>query len=297
MTRLPRRIHLPFGTSLEFVDPLERNPYLTCASPVSDADEVLAMLHAAFAGDAGAREALLREAREHGFGGDPATALRLVAGALASGAWGLGSGRDVVPVVLPNGADLHDDDFEPSDTATWSVFGLQWSAPSALVGTSVDAQARSVGVPDGVFAHVQVFERRAQTGESRPVGELSTVVRDGTITASWQVDYPWDRATIPTAQQLPVGKSYEPPRFFFTVRLRGRSFGEGETSGLLAMVDNVELSFEDIDASPLAERRYRIVLADGETREGSLMPGLSVKLTNIAPGPFDLEFARFPEEF
>jgi hypothetical protein len=289
-------IRLPFGTTLELLDPLERSPYLTCASPIHEPQRVLSWLHASFAGDPIPRSAVIEEARRLGLRGDASSILRQVAVSIARGDWGIASGADVVPPVRPdNDADW--EDFDTDDVEAWSVFGLEWGARSATCGTDVAARASTAGVPDGLLAHIEVHLRGAYGGPSRSVGSTSAIVRGGRVEASWLVEFPWDRATLVPAYELPPGVTHELPQFYFTVRVRGRTFGAGEISGLLALLDDVEVAFADLDHSPLATRAYRATLADGSVREGKLASGAVLRLTSVAPGPILFEFERHAEEY
>lgn len=289
-------IHLPFGTSIEFLDPLERNPYLTCASPIRDADHVLTSLHAMLAGDVAARDAVVAEARRLGLRGDANAVLRQLAGQLGRGQWGLGTAREVVPPVEPDPGP-EPDEFDPTDVEAWSVFSLEWSTDNARSGERVEAQAGVVGVPEGVLAHVEIYERRAGGGAARPAGHASARIQSGRVAAAWDVEYLGDRAAVVPARELPPGTPFEAPKFYFTVRVRGRTFGAGEASGHLTVLDDLEIHIVDLDPSALVKRAYRVLLADDSIREGTLEANGLLRLAAIPPGPIEVELDRYPEEY
>lgn len=292
-------IHLPFGTSIEFLDPLERNPYLTCASPIRETDEVSTALHGMLAGDVAARDAVVAEARRLGLRGDANAVLRQLASELGRGQWGLGTAREVLGPVEPDPGP-GPEDFDPRDVEAWSVFSLEWSTSEGRSGERVEARAGVVGVPDGVLAHVEVYEKRRDGASPRAAGRAAARIQSGRITAAWDVEYPGDRAAIVPARELPLGVPFEAPQFYFTVSVRGRTFGEGQASGasgLLTMLDDLEIELLDVDASPLVNRAYRALLADDSVREGTVGANGRIRLVGIPPGPIEIELDRYCEEY
>lgn len=94
-----------------------------------------------------------------------------------------------------------------------------------------------------------------------------------------------------------MDEEYVPPLFHFVVRVRGRAFGEGGGSGYLRMLDVLELHMRDLDPSTLVDRRGRVRLADGSVQQLRVAADGRVSLRGVAPGPFELEFESYPEEF
>jgi hypothetical protein len=174
------------------------------------------------------------------------------------------------------------------------VFNLNWSATEARRGDVLTLSAETRGLNDHTDVVVAIFEYDRDEAHDRIV-ELPAEVMDNRIELDWQYEYHEDTDEIATQQELERhGDAYNPPEYFFTVRVENIEFGTGQESELLTFMDWLEVEFVDREGNPMADERYVITLADGTEREGTLDENGCARLEDIPPGPYRVEFPDAP---
>ncbi len=177
------------------------------------------------------------------------------------------------------------------------VNNLKWSADEARRGDLLTLTAFVDGVPDETEAVLTIYEHDRDTADDKIV-ELPTVVKNGRLEAKWEYEYHEDTDEIPTQEEMEkYGKSYNPPEYYFTVKVGDDEFGRERESGLLVFKDWVEFQLTDADGSPIGNERYVLHLADGTKKEGKLDNEGKVRIDNVPPGGVEIEYPDLNEEY
>ncbi len=164
------------------------------------------------------------------------------------------------------------------------VSNLKWSATEARRGDLLKMTARVQGAPPGTEAVVTVYEYD-QNGAPDKIVELPAQVVDERIDVQWEYEYYEDTDEIPTQEEMEkYGGGYNPPEYFFTVKVGEKEFGTEQESELLRFKDWMEVHCAGVDGQPAANRRARITLPDGSEREEQINEEGLIRLDNIPPG-------------
>ena len=127
------------------------------------------------------------------------------------------------------------------------------------------------------------------------VTRLACQVMDGKIEVEWEYEYHEDTDEIPTdEEQKKYGDKYNPPEYFFTIKLDRTEFGRDQESGLLKFKDWVEIVLKDRAGQPMADENYSVEFADGTTRDGSLDSDGCARIEDVPPGRYRVTFPDTP---
>ncbi|HOP07523.1 MAG TPA: hypothetical protein PLF13_09550 [candidate division Zixibacteria bacterium] len=170
------------------------------------------------------------------------------------------------------------------------VTELHWSAQEARRGDTLTLSANITGVRDGNEVTITIYEHDQDSAHDR-ITQFPTTVRGGSIAARWQYEYHEDTDELATQEELDnYGGSYNPPEYFFTIKVFAAEFGLGQESGLLTFKDYAELLGEDAFGSPLRNGEYIMKLADGSERRGQLNEDGYARVEDLPPGGYEVEF-------
>jgi len=171
------------------------------------------------------------------------------------------------------------------------VNNMRWSATEARRGDTLTLSAFVDGVRDNEELVVTIYEYDRDSVHDK-ITELPATVHDGRIEIEWEYQYYEDTDEIPTQEELDeYGGSYNPPEYFFTIKVEDEEFGLNQESELLQFKDNIEIEVTDENDEPMSNANYTITLADGSQRTGTLDENGSVVLEDIPPGvyTYDIE--------
>ena len=164
------------------------------------------------------------------------------------------------------------------------VFNLTWSANEARRDDILTLLADTNGLRDHTEVTVIIYEYDRDSANDKII-ELPATVMDKRIELQWEYEYHEDTDEIATQEELDkYGKKYNPPEYFFTVKVEDTEFGKEQESGLLEFKDWIEIECVDDRGDPLANEDLKIATADG--REHSVQTDNNGKagLDGISPG-------------
>lgn len=176
------------------------------------------------------------------------------------------------------------------------VFNMKWSAKEARRGDVLTLSADTNGLRDHEEVTVIIYEYDRDSAHDKIV-ELPATVMDKRIELQWEYEYHEDTNEIPTQEELDkYGKKYNPPEYFFTVKVEDTEFGKQEQeSGLLEFKDWVKIKLVDEEGNAIANEDYVLYLPDGQQRQGTLDSNGQAKEENIPPGEVTIEFPNKEE--
>ena len=170
------------------------------------------------------------------------------------------------------------------------VFNLSWSAPEARRGDVLTLSADTSGMRDHTEVTLIIYEHDTDSAHDKII-ELPAKVMDDRIEVRWEYEYHEDTDEIATQEELDrYGSQYNPPEYFFTVKVEITEFGREQESGLLEFKDYVEFTALDESGEPMKNRDYILKFADGSERNGKLDDNGYVKITDLPPGAVEIEF-------
>jgi hypothetical protein len=172
------------------------------------------------------------------------------------------------------------------------VFDLSWSAAEARRGDVVTLKASVENIPDSAQVKIVIYEFD-QDGAHDKIVELPATVANKKIELQWAYEYHEDTDEIPSdAQMQRYGRNYNPPEYFFTVRVDKQEFGRQQESGLLEFKDWTEIELRNESGNTVGNVDYILKLPDGTERRGTLDENGYAREENIPPGQIDVEFAN-----
>ncbi len=175
------------------------------------------------------------------------------------------------------------------------VTNLAWSAAEARSGETVTLTADIAGVRSGTEVTLTIYEHDQDSAHDKIV-EMPAAVTDERIELDWEYEYHEDSDEIPTQSEMEqFGGQYNPPEYFFTIKLGDTEFGREQESGLLTFKDWIEVVLANEDGSPCADSDYKITLADGSEREGTLDADGRARIEDVPPGQFSVFFPELAE--
>ncbi len=163
------------------------------------------------------------------------------------------------------------------DIELMGIINAEWSTERAKVGDSVKMSAEAVGIEDGTVAALElcVFDPNYAT---RVIKSIPVNVSGGKVEHNWIVEV--DQSYLQIQDEKANSGKYSAPYFFFKVRV-----GDCESrSGLLIILDDIEINLKDKDGNPLADKKYRLYTCTGEIREGRLDGNGHAKETDVPAG-------------
>jgi hypothetical protein len=170
------------------------------------------------------------------------------------------------------------------------ISNMKWSAEEARRGDILTLTADVDKVDNGTEALVTVYEYDRDGAHDR-ITELPAVVEKKKIELKWEYEYNEDVDEIPTEEELnEYGESYNPPEYFFTIRIMGYEHGLEQQSGLLTFKDYLEIELADEYGNRSANEKYKLILPDGSEREGTLDENGYALVEDLPPGRISIEF-------
>lgn len=157
----------------------------------------------------------------------------------------------------------------------------KWDKKEARRGDILKLTADIENVYEGAEAEIQIWEY-----DSDKVHDLITkfpvLVKNKKIEAYWEYEYHEDTDEIPTEEEAEQG--YNPPEYFFRIVIAGVS----ADSELLEFKDWIEIIWSNDDGTPAANRRFKLITADGNERSETFDDHGSIRLEDMPPGPFKI---------
>ncbi len=176
------------------------------------------------------------------------------------------------------------------------VFNLKWSAKEARRGDVLTLSADTNGLRDHEEVTVIIYEYDRDSAHDKIV-ELPATVMDKRIELQWEFEYHEDTDEIATQEELDkYGKKYNPPEYFFTVKVEDTEFGAKQELGLLEFKDWIEVELVDENGNPMVNEEYVLHLPDGQKRRGTLDGNGYSKEEQIPPGRVVVEFPNSDSE-
>ncbi|HWR84081.1 MAG TPA: hypothetical protein VN285_12340 [Candidatus Deferrimicrobium sp.] len=170
------------------------------------------------------------------------------------------------------------------------VFNLKWSATQVRRGDILTLSADTTNLTDGSEVTVIIYEYDRDKAHDKVI-ELPVTVAKDRIELKWEFEYQGDIDKIPTQKELDkYGGKYQPPQYFFTVKVESTEFGSKQESGLVEFKDWLVIEFKGLDGLARANENYAFELADGSKKKGQLDAAGKVRLEDIPPGPCWVEF-------
>ena len=175
------------------------------------------------------------------------------------------------------------------------VANMKWSAKEARRGEVVTLSADARGVRDGTGVTLTIYEHDTD-GVHDKIVELAAAARDQKISLDWKYEYFEDTDEIPTDEELKkYGKSYNPPEYFFAVKVEGNKFGKKQESGLLLFKDWIEVELLDSGGRPVPNADYILRLPDGAEKRGQLDGDGKARVEDVPPGKFKIVFPNLDQ--
>ncbi|MEA3297119.1 MAG: hypothetical protein U9R56_04580, partial [candidate division Zixibacteria bacterium] len=170
------------------------------------------------------------------------------------------------------------------------VFNMQWSAKEARRGDNLTLSAETSGLKDHDEVTVIIYEHDQDSAHDK-IAEIPATVSDNKIELKWEYEYHEDTDEIPTQEELDkYSGKYNPPEYFFTVKVENTEFGLKQESGLLEYKSWIEIEFRSEDGTPMADDDYIVTTADGQEHKGKLDKEGWARIDNVPPGPAHVEF-------
>jgi len=176
------------------------------------------------------------------------------------------------------------------------VFNLKWSATEARRGDVLTLSADVNGLRDHEEVTVIIYEYDRDSAHDKIV-ELPATVMNKRVELQWEYEYHEDTDEIATQEELDkYGGKYNPPEYFFTVKVEDTEYGVKQESGLLTFKDWIEITLVDGEGNAIANEEYILHLADGQQRRGTLDASGRAREDDIAPGTVRIEFPNSEED-
>lgn len=170
------------------------------------------------------------------------------------------------------------------------VSELKWSASEARRGDTLMLSAKVGGVRDGTEVAFVIYEYDQDKAHDK-ITTLPTMVKGEKAELQWEYEYHEDTDEIPTEEEMQhYGRNYNPPEYFFTVKIGDTEYGSEQESGLLLFKDYIEIELFNVDGTPASGVEYRVILADGTEMSGNLDAGGSARLEDVPPGRYTVVF-------
>jgi len=176
------------------------------------------------------------------------------------------------------------------------VFNLKWSVKEARRGDILTLSADVNGLRDHTEVTVIIYEYDRDSAHDKII-ELPATVMNKRIELQWEYEYHEDTDEVPTQEELDkYGGKYNPPEYFFTVKVEDTEFGTEQESGLLEFKDWIEIELLDEDGNAVANEDYILHLPDGGQRRGTLDGSGQAREEGIPPGNVEIEFPNSDAE-
>ncbi len=168
------------------------------------------------------------------------------------------------------------------------ISNMQWSASEAGRGDVLTLSADVENVRPETEVLITIYEHD-EDGAHDKITDLPGVVRSNRIEVEWEYEYFEDVDEVPTEEERQrYGRSYNPPEYFFTIKVYDIEYGREQESGLLAFKDWVEIRVLNYAGS----ESYILHLADGSERKGTFGEDGTAREEDVPPGRCSIEIER-----
>ena len=175
------------------------------------------------------------------------------------------------------------------------VTNMKWSAKEARRGDTLTLSADVMGLRHGTEASITIYEYD-RDGLNDKIVELPVEVKSDKIELAWEYRYFEDTDEIPTEEELrEYGASYNPPEYFFTVKIGDAEYGKKQESGLLVFKDWIDVKLLNSKGEPVPDANYVLKLADGTEKRGRLDGSGGARVEDVPPGKFKIVFPDLEE--
>lgn len=175
------------------------------------------------------------------------------------------------------------------------VSDMKWSASEARRGDILTLSANVVGLDDGRKVQIAIYDFDSDGCHDR-ITEIPATVKNSKIELQWEYEYHEDTDEIPTQEERErYSRSYNPPEYFFTIKVGSAEYGREQESGLLTFRDYVDISLMDVDGQPVADADYTLILPDGSEKTGTLDGDGRARVEDVPPGPYRVTFPGLNE--
>ncbi len=165
------------------------------------------------------------------------------------------------------------------------VTNIKWSAEKAHRGSTLTLSADVKKVRGGTEAKVIIYEYD-RDGAHDKITELPAVIENSAIEVEWEFEYHKDVDEIPTQKELDeYGGSYNPPEYFFVIRINDFEHGADQESGLLKFEDWIDLKLVNFTG----KEKYVLHLPDGSTKKGDFDDKGRIVVKKTLPGRYYVE--------
>lgn len=166
-----------------------------------------------------------------------------------------------------------------------AVYNAQWSADSAKIGDTVTLSADVEGIDDGTDAIIEIWEQDIGS-EDDLMEKIETKVDGGKVEADWEYKYTEDEDDIIEGEDEEGG--YSAPEYYFLVKVEDQM----ARSALLEFKHFIEFKLQDEEKNPIPDREYRLILSNGEIRDGKLDGNGEAREEDVPPGKCDIRFLK-----
>ena len=165
------------------------------------------------------------------------------------------------------------------------VSNMKWSAKEARRGDVLTLTANVQNVQNGTEVEITIYEYDRDSIHDK-IAKLPAVVQDEKIEVKWDYEYYEDTDEVPTEEELQkYGRNYNPPEYFFTIKIGETEFGKDQESGILEFKDWIELELLNYTG----DEEYVLHLPDGTQRKGQFDDTGKLREEDLPPGRCTIE--------
>jgi hypothetical protein len=173
------------------------------------------------------------------------------------------------------------------------VSNMKWSAKEARRGDTLTLSADIEKVVDETEVMITIYEYD-QDGAHDKITEFPAIVKNKKVEVFWDYEYHEDTDEVPSQEEMErYGGSYNPPEYFFTIKIGEMEYGKDQESGILGFRDWMEIYFSKKDGTPIPNENYILHMPDGTQRDGVLDEKGYAREEGIPPGIVRVEFPNF----
>ena len=168
------------------------------------------------------------------------------------------------------------------------ISNMQWSASEAGRGDILTLSADIENVRTHTEVLITIYEHD-EDGAHDKITDFPGVVRSNGIEVKWEYEYFEDVDEVPTEEERQkYGRSYNPPEYFFTIKVYDIEYGREQESGLLTFKDWIEIRVLNYTGN----ESYVLHLADGSERKGTFGEDGTAREEDVSPGRCSIEIER-----
>ncbi len=168
------------------------------------------------------------------------------------------------------------------------ISNMQWSASEAGRGDILTLSADIENVRTQTEVLITIYEHD-EDGAHDKITDFPGVVRSNRIEVKWEYEYFEDVDEVPTEEERQkYGRSYNPPEYFFTIKVYDIEYGREQESGLLTFKDWIEIRVLNYTGN----ESYVLHLADGSERKGTFGEDGTAREEDVSPGRCSIEIER-----